>query len=62
MSDLKQPENNCTETVNWNVTCHYDKVKESSNFMECMALFMLEKEQGWDAGFRPIVEHNKKVV
>lgn len=49
---------NYTKTAKWNITCHYDKEKEPTDFMECMALFMLEKEQGWDASFRPIIENS----
>lgn len=41
------------ETSIWDVTCHYDNVKEPASYTECMALFMLEQEQGWDAGFKP---------
>lgn len=41
-----------TEISGWNVKCHYNK-KEPAGFMECTALFMLEKKQGWDADFRP---------
>ena len=35
------------------ITCHYDNGKEPASFIECMALFMLEQEQGWDADFKP---------
>lgn len=56
---MQQLENTCTKAAEWNVTCHYDKQKESTNFMECMALFVLEKEQGWDAYFRPTMEYRK---
>lgn len=46
-----------TEEVSiWDVTCHYDNGKEPASFIECMALFMLEQEQGWDAGFKPCQE------
>jgi len=45
-----------TEVPAWSVTCQYDKEKEPASFMECMALFMLEQEQGWDKDFRPVFE------
>lgn len=44
--------------MEWNVTCHYDEEKEPTDFVECVALFMLEKDQGWDSCFRPIMERS----
>lgn len=45
------------ETSRWKVTCHYDVCKDGKepvSFMECMALFGLEKKQGWDNDFKPL--------
>lgn len=42
--------------MKWNVTCHYNEEKEPTDFIECAALFTLEKTQGWDFYFRPIIE------
>ena len=60
MTYLKQLEKDYTEAAKWDITCHYDKGKEPLDFMECMALFMLEKEQGWDSGFRPVIYSDKR--
>ncbi|HBA97343.1 MAG TPA: hypothetical protein DCZ23_04455 [Lachnospiraceae bacterium] len=57
MSVQKQLERDCTEAAEWNIICHYDTGKEPADFMECMALFMLESEQGWDSCFRPVIEY-----
>lgn len=51
------------KTSIWEVTCHYDNPgqgKEPASFMECMALFMLEKKQGWDSSFRPAASFFKE--
>ncbi|MCI9080408.1 MAG: hypothetical protein HFH68_16125 [Lachnospiraceae bacterium] len=45
------------EDTLWEVTCHYDNNynnrTEPASFMECVALFVLEKQQGWNSDFRP---------
>lgn len=42
------------EDFGWKVTGYYDEEEESATILECMALFELENEQGWDADFKPI--------
>lgn len=45
------------ENTGWEVTCHYDNNYNNgtgpASFMECMALFVLEKQQGWDSDLKP---------
>ena len=44
------------ENQGWEVTCHYDDNNNGTgpaSFMECVALFVLEKQQGWDSDFKP---------
>lgn len=46
------------ENTGWEVTCHYDNSYNNgttgpAGFMECMALFVLEKQQGWDSSLKP---------
>ena len=45
------------ESTGWKVTCHYDNNYNNgagpASFMECMALFALEKQPGWDSDFKP---------
>lgn len=49
--------NTNAENTGWEVTCHYDNSYNNgtgpASFMECVALFVLEKQQGWTYDFKP---------